>query len=56
MELKTLPRLKDKEISIAGIVTEAAHRLTQGGKPFGSFTLEDYHGKVSMMLMAEMIM
>jgi DNA polymerase III subunit alpha len=48
--LEDLTPLKGKEISIAGIVTEAAHRLTQGGKPFGSFSLEDYHGKVSMML------
>jgi DNA polymerase III subunit alpha len=48
--LEDLTPLKGKEISIAGIVTEAAHRLTQGGKQFGSFTLEDYHGKVSMML------
>jgi DNA polymerase-3 subunit alpha len=48
--LEDLTPLKGKEISIAGIVTEAAHRMTQGGKPFGSFSLEDYHGKVSMML------
>jgi DNA polymerase-3 subunit alpha len=48
--LDDLTPFKGKEISIAGIVTEAAHRLTQGGKPFGSFTLEDYQGKVSMML------
>ncbi len=49
-QLDDLSPLKGKEISIAGIVTEAAHRLTQGGKPFGSFTLEDYQGKISMML------
>jgi DNA polymerase-3 subunit alpha len=49
-ELDDLTPLKGKEISIAGIVTEAAHRLTQNGKPFGSFTLEDYKGKVSLML------
>jgi len=48
--LEDLTPFKGKEISLAGIVTEAAHRLTQGGKPFGSFSLEDYHGKVSMML------
>jgi len=48
--LEDLTPHKGKEIFIAGIVTEAAHRMTQGGKPFGSFSLEDYHGKVSLML------
>ncbi len=48
--LDDLTPYKGKEISIAGMVSESAHRLTQGGKPFGSFTLEDYHGKISLML------
>jgi len=31
-----------KEIKIAGIVTEVAHRMTKTGKPFGILTVEDY--------------
>ena len=37
-----LLRYKNREITIAGIVMEAAHRTTKNGKPFGTFSLEDF--------------
>ena len=42
-ELHNFEALKGrKEIKIAGIVTEVAHRMTKTGKPFGILTIEDY--------------
>jgi DNA polymerase-3 subunit alpha len=49
-ELKDMEKLKDREISIAGIVTAAGERMTKTGKPFGTITLEDYTDSFSMML------
>lgn len=52
-ELKDLARFKDKEITIAGIVTESSHRVSKNGKPFGTFTLEDYNDSVSFFLFSQ---
>ena len=42
-ELHNFENLKGKkELKMAGIVTEVAHRMTKTGKPFGILTLEDY--------------
>lgn len=42
-ELHNFEALKGKkELKMAGIVTEVAHRMTKNGKPFGILTLEDY--------------
>ena len=35
---------KKGEIKAAGMVTSFAHRTTKTGKPFGTLTMEDYHG------------
>lgn len=51
--LNDLSRLNGKEITIAGILTEVNERMTKTGKPFGSFTLEDFSGSMSMMLFGE---
>ena len=37
-----LLKFKNRDITIAGIVTEAAHRTTKTGKPFGTFSIEDF--------------
>ncbi len=37
-----LKPLLGRELKIAGIVTDFEHRTTKTGKPFGSFTIEDY--------------
>lgn len=44
---------KEKLFRIAGFVTEAQHRITKNGKKFGSFTLEDYSGKMELTLWGE---
>ena len=41
-ELQNLPALLNKQVNVVGIVSNAAHRMTKNGKPFGNLTLEDY--------------
>jgi len=44
-EVADLNKLEDnnnKELVLAGIITEAEHRTTKNGKPFGTYMLEDY--------------
>ncbi|HTQ29430.1 MAG TPA: DNA polymerase III subunit alpha, partial [Puia sp.] len=43
----------NKNFRIAGLVTEAQHRVTKTGKQFGSFILEDYSGKSEFLLWSE---
>lgn len=38
---------------LAGLVTEAAHRLTKTGREFGSVTIEDYTGNTELMFWSE---
>jgi DNA polymerase-3 subunit alpha len=49
-EMKDIEKLKDKDISIAGILTEVNHRMSKTGKPFGSFTIEDFSGSIQLVL------
>ena len=42
-----------KSFHSAGIVIEAAHRISKTGKSFGTFTLEDYSGTQSFTLFSE---
>ena len=44
---------KKGEIKAAGMVTSFAHRTTKTGKPFGTLTLEDYHGANTFFLFGE---
>ncbi|MBN2482326.1 MAG: DNA polymerase III subunit alpha [Bacteroidales bacterium] len=41
-ELRDLVPLRDKELKTAGMVTKVKHATTKNGKPYGSFTIEDY--------------
>jgi DNA polymerase-3 subunit alpha len=41
------------EIRLAGSVTGFAHRTTKNGKPFGTLTLEDYHGSYTFFLFGD---
>jgi DNA polymerase-3 subunit alpha len=41
------------ELKFAGMVTEAAHRISKTNKPYGSFTLEDYNDSYRFMLFGE---
>jgi DNA polymerase-3 subunit alpha len=44
------PIKKNKKLTLAGIITQADHRISKKGKPWGRFTLEDYHGKYEFTL------
>jgi len=43
----------NKNSRLAGLVTDAQHRVTKMGKQFGSFVLEDYTGKSEFLLWSE---
>ncbi len=49
-DLNNLDGIKNKEVIIAGMVTEARSGTTKNGKPFGSFTLQDYTDSHKFML------
>lgn len=42
-DLQDLSNLKNKELSMAGIVTGVEHKMTKKGKPFGRVSLEDFN-------------
>jgi DNA polymerase III subunit alpha len=42
-----------KSYRLAGLVTDAQHRVTKTGKQFGSFIMEDYSGKAEFLLWSE---
>jgi DNA polymerase III subunit alpha len=52
-DLKDLPRLKGREMVFAGMVTQANHRVTKQGKPFGTFILEDYEESMEFALFGQ---
>ncbi|MFM2208176.1 MAG: hypothetical protein RL213_2151 [Bacteroidota bacterium] len=52
-QLADLQPLKNKDISMAGILTEVQHRLSKTGKPFGTFTIEDYTGSYRTSIFGE---
>lgn len=49
-----LESLKGKgDLKLAGSVSSFAHRTTKTGKPFGTLSLEDYHGSFTFFLFGE---
>lgn len=53
-EFTNLEGIKSRgEIKVAGAVTSFAHRTTKNGKPFGTMTLEDYHGAHTFFLFGD---
>lgn len=48
-----LKPLKGKEVTFAGIVIEANHKVGKTGKPFGSFVVEDYFNFISLNVFSE---
>ena len=48
-----LKPLKGKEVTFAGIVIEANHKIGKTGKPYGSFMVEDYYNFISLTLFSE---
>jgi DNA polymerase-3 subunit alpha len=48
-----LKQQENKEIVVAGIITDVQHRTSKTGKPFGVFTLEDYTTSFEFILFGE---
>ncbi len=46
-------RIKNRELTIGGMVTAASHRVTKNGKPFGVMMLEDYSDSYEIALFGE---
>ncbi|PWU02736.1 MAG: DNA polymerase III subunit alpha [Bacteroidetes bacterium] len=42
-----------RSFRIAGLVTDAQHRVSRNGKQFGTFVVEDYSGKMEIALFGE---
>lgn len=51
--LKDLAPLKGKELATGGMITAVNHRMTKTGKPFGTFTLEDYSDSFEFALFGD---
>ena len=51
--LNDLPAHRGKDILVAAVVTEAEHRTTKNGDPFGTLTIEDYTDSYRMFLWRE---
>ncbi|MBW6480607.1 MAG: DNA polymerase III subunit alpha, partial [Bacteroidales bacterium] len=52
-DLKSLEKLKGREVSFAGIIVSSQHKYTKNGKPFGSFVIEDYNDSIQLALFSE---
>ncbi|HEY0678634.1 MAG TPA: DNA polymerase III subunit alpha [Chitinophagaceae bacterium] len=52
-EAVTLQANPNKIYRLAGLVTDAQHRVSKFGKQFGSFVIEDYSGKSEFLLFGE---
>lgn len=49
-DLQNLREYLDRDVTIAGMVTETRNGIGKNGKPFGSFTLQDYTDSFRFML------
>jgi DNA polymerase-3 subunit alpha len=49
-DLQDLKPLFNKQISVAGLVTEVRHLMTKTGRPYGSMVIEDYSDSYKFML------
>lgn len=49
-DLQNLSEFANREVCVAGIVTETRSGVTRNGKPFGGFTLQDYTDSFSFLL------
>ncbi|TAH37946.1 MAG: DNA polymerase III subunit alpha [Bacteroidetes bacterium] len=52
-QLSDPDKLKNKEVTLAGILTEVNHRMSKMGKPFATFSIEDFTGTIRMALFGE---
>ncbi|MBM3419497.1 MAG: DNA polymerase III subunit alpha, partial [Bacteroidetes bacterium] len=49
-ELQNIRDYADREVTVAGMVTETRSGISKNGKPYGSFTLQDYTDSFRFML------
>jgi DNA polymerase-3 subunit alpha len=49
-ELQNLRDFLDRDVIVAGMVTETKNGISKNGKPFGSFTLQDYTDSFRFMM------
>lgn len=49
-QLANLNDMRDKDFTVAGMVTDVQNLHTKSGKPFGRFKLEDYSGQYEFAL------
>ena len=52
-DLQDLPSLKNKDFTVAGMVTSVTHLTTKTGKPYGRFTIEDYNSSHEFVLFSK---
>lgn len=52
-EQEEFAKIKNRELVVGGLVSNAQHRTTKTGKPFGSMVLEDYSDSVEIVLFGE---
>ena len=52
-DIKDLEKNNNKELRMAGIITDAQHRTTKHGNPFGTFDLEDYSDSHRLFVFGE---
>ncbi|MBM3404828.1 MAG: DNA polymerase III subunit alpha [Bacteroidetes bacterium] len=53
-ELKqNLDKYKNKEVIVAGMITEKLERVNKNGKKYGTFRLEDYSDSISLMMFSD---
>ncbi len=52
-ELKDLPKNRNRELTVGGMITSVQHKMTKMGKPFGTFYLEDYSDSFEFALFGD---
>lgn len=51
--LGQMENIRNKELRFAGMITEAGHKITKTGKPYGVFTFEDYQDSQRIFLFGD---
>ena len=49
-ELEQIDKLRNRELSVAGLVTKADHLTARNGRPYGSMVIEDYTDSYKMVI------
>jgi DNA polymerase-3 subunit alpha len=52
-DLKAPELLKGRDVTVGGMISTVNHRISKSGKPFGSFTLEDFTESHEIVLFGE---